>query len=88
MLRTRGGRRSRTDDAHFDDCTFVGSFYIDIGAYRAAILKHWREVAAEHFGPIYIDDHMRNIPDHYHAHGRPEGGFFGRDFARRPSRSA
>ena len=43
-----------------------------------------REVAAEHFGPIYIDDHMRNIPDHYHAHGRPEGGFWGRDFARRP----
>jgi len=20
---------------------------------------------------------MRNIPDHYHAHGRPKGGFFG-----------
>lgn len=39
-----------------------------------------REVAATHFGEIYIDDHMRNIPDHYHAHGRPRDGFFGWDF--------
>ena len=42
-----------------------------------------REVALQHYGPIYIDDRMRNIPNHYHAHGRPEGGFFGRDFAGR-----
>ena len=41
-----------------------------------------REVAVAHFGAIYIDDFMRNIPDHYHAHGRPERGFFGRDFPR------
>ncbi len=41
-----------------------------------------REVAMRHFGDFYIDDHMRNIPDHYHAHGRPKGGFFGRDFKR------
>src|SRR5690242_12175428 len=27
-------------------------------------------VTLEHFGPFYIDDNMRNIPDHYHAHGR------------------
>ena len=26
----------------------------------------------------YVDDNMRNIPDHYHAHARPAGGFFGR----------
>jgi hypothetical protein len=25
-----------------------------------------------------VDDHMRNIPDHWHAHARPKGGFFGR----------
>ncbi|HVJ99144.1 MAG TPA: hypothetical protein VNC41_20130 [Acidimicrobiia bacterium] len=25
----------------------------------------------------YVDDNMRNIPDHYHAHARPQGGFFG-----------
>lgn len=43
-----------------------------------------REVAAAHFDDkIYIDDFMRNIPDHYHAHGRPEGGFWGHDFPNR-----
>jgi|SRR5207237_244176 len=29
------------------------------------------------------DDHMRNIPDHWHAHGRPHGGFFGHGFKRK-----
>ncbi len=29
------------------------------------------------FDGHYVDDNMRNIPDHYHAHARPEGGFFG-----------
>ena len=28
----------------------------------------------------YVDDNMRNIPDHYHAHARPKGGFFGHGF--------
>ena len=28
----------------------------------------------------WVDDNMRNIPDHYHAHARPKGGFFGRGF--------
>jgi hypothetical protein len=49
---------------------------------------HLRDVASTHFGAIYIDDFMRNIPDHYHAHGRPEGGFFGRDFKRHPQGGA
>jgi len=31
----------------------------------------------------YVDDHMRQIPDHYHAHARPVGGFFGHDLQRR-----
>ena len=30
----------------------------------------------------YVDDNMRNIPDHYHAHARPKGGFFGQGFRR------
>ncbi|MBJ7513972.1 MAG: hypothetical protein JHC94_06575 [Acidimicrobiia bacterium] len=34
----------------------------------------------EHF----VDDNMRNIPDHYHAHARPVGGFFGHGLQRRP----
>jgi hypothetical protein len=37
-----------------------------------------REVAAERVGEFWIDGHMRNIPDHFHAHARPRGGFFGR----------
>jgi hypothetical protein len=28
----------------------------------------------------YVDDNMRNIPDHFHAHARPRGGFFGHGF--------
>src|SRR5262245_53685765 len=36
-----------------------------------------REIATRELGEIYLDDHMRNIPDHYHAHARPKGGFFG-----------
>jgi hypothetical protein len=42
-----------------------------------------REVAQTQLGDIYIDDHMRNIPDHYHAHGRPVNGFFGWDVKRK-----
>lgn len=30
----------------------------------------------------YIDDNMRSIPDHYHAHARPRGGFFGHGLGR------
>jgi len=50
----------------------------------AAMHARLREVAETHFGAIYIDDHMRNIPSHYHAQGRPEGGFWGSDFPVRP----
>lgn len=28
----------------------------------------------------YVDDNMRNIPDHFHVHARPRGGFFGHGF--------
>ena len=31
----------------------------------------------------YVDDNMRQIPDHYHAHARPKGGFFGHGLARK-----
>jgi hypothetical protein len=34
-------------------------------------------VAETAFDGHYVDDNMRNIPDHYHAHARPAGGFFG-----------
>ena len=42
------------------------------------------QVAGEIFEGHWVDDHMRNIPDHYHAHARPVGGFFGHGF-RRPA---
>ena len=43
-----------------------------------------RAVADERFGPdaYGIDDHMRNIPDHYHAHAR-DHGFWRRFYTRR-----
>ena len=31
----------------------------------------------------YVDDNMRQIPDHYHAHARPQGGFFGHGLRRK-----
>ena len=46
-------------------------------------LSHMRarlgEVATGALGEYWVDDHMRNIPDHWHAHARPRGGFFGVD---------
>jgi len=36
--------------------------------------------AAERYGEggYWIDPERRRIPDHWHAHARPAGGFFGR----------
>jgi hypothetical protein len=51
-------------------------------------LSHMRakltEIAQREIGEFWLDTHMRNIPDHYHAHARPKGGFFGHDVKRRP----
>ncbi len=40
---------------------------------RGALHEALARVAEVEFegGPWRIDDHMRNIPDHYHAHARP-----------------
>jgi hypothetical protein len=55
----------RTHDAHPPQA--VKSFMHDqLGA-----------VVKAHFGFVhFVDDNMRNIPDHYHAHARRRGGFF------------
>jgi hypothetical protein len=45
---------------------------------REHMLAQLRDVARREIGAFWLDDHMRNIPDHWHAHARPEGGFFGR----------
>ena len=49
---------------------------------REHMMTHLARVADGVFDGHYIDDHMRNIPDHYHAHARPKGGFFGHGFRR------
>ena len=48
------------------------------------MLERLAEVARAQIGEFYVDDVMRNIPDHYHVHGRPRGGFFGHGLGRRP----
>ena len=42
------------------------------------MLGHLKSVAQRQIGDHWLDRHMRNIPDHWHAHARPAGGFFGR----------
>ena len=46
---------------------------------KSILHERLADVVATHFDFVhYIDDSMRNIPDHYHAHARPRGGFFDR----------
>ncbi|MBI2709083.1 MAG: hypothetical protein HYX34_05240 [Actinobacteria bacterium] len=53
-------------------------------AVKGALRDRLATVVTEHFTfDHYVDDHMRNIPDHYHAHARPIGGFFGHGLRRR-----
>jgi hypothetical protein len=54
----------------------------------AAVLEALHQRLAEVVGEFFtfehwIDDEMRRIPDHYHAHARPVGGFFGHPGLRR-----
>jgi hypothetical protein len=45
---------------------------------EALLVGHLERVAASRYGEdgFYIDDERRRIPDHWHAHARPAGGFF------------
>jgi hypothetical protein len=53
---------------------------------KAALHERLAAVVVEHFEfEHYVDDNMRNIPDHYHAHARPKGGFFGHGLKRKPA---
>jgi len=47
-------------------------------AIEARLLRRLEGVAAERYGNegYWIDGRRRRIPDHWHAHARPEGGFF------------
>jgi hypothetical protein len=46
------------------------------------MLSRLADAADRVFEGHYVDDNMRNIPDHFHAHARPRGGFFGHGFRR------
>jgi len=48
-------------------------------AHATHMRERLREVATAQLGEFWVDGHMRNIPDHFHAHARPKDGFFGRD---------
>jgi hypothetical protein len=51
---------------------------------KEALHSRLATVVASHFGyEHYVDDHLRSIPTHYHAHARPKGGFFGHGLRRR-----
>jgi hypothetical protein len=51
---------------------------------RAALHQRLRDVVGAHFaGEIWIDDNLRSIPTHYHAHARPRGLMFGQRLQRR-----
>ena len=45
---------------------------------EATLLTHLERVAAGRYGDegYYVDAERRRIPDHWHAHARPAGGFF------------
>ena len=45
--------------------------------HREHMMGQLARVATERLGEHYVDGNMRNIPDHFHAHARPKGGFFG-----------
>ncbi len=46
------------------------------------LLARLAQTASERFGAdgFWIDGERRRIPDHWHAHARPKGGFFGEAF--------
>jgi hypothetical protein len=45
---------------------------------ESLLLGELERVAAERYGAggFWIDGERRRIPDHWHAHARPAGGFF------------
>jgi hypothetical protein len=45
---------------------------------EASMVERLEHVAAARYGEggYYVDPERRRIPDHWHAHARPAGGFF------------
>ena len=54
------------------------------GDVKARLHDRLAAVVAEHYeADHWVDDNLRTIPDHYHAHARPRGGPFGGGLRRR-----
>jgi hypothetical protein len=51
-------------------------------ADRQHMVERLGMAAATVFDGHYPDGNMRNLPDHFPMHARPEGGFFGHGFRR------
>ena len=50
---------------------------------RVGMHARLSQVVVEHYGfEHWLDDNMRSIPTHYHAHARPRGGFYGHGLRR------
>ena len=45
---------------------------------ETALLERLQQIARQRYGTdgYWIDPERRRIPDHWHAHARPAGGFF------------
>ena len=46
-------------------------------AERTHMLERLGTVATEAYGEYWLDPDRRSIPDHWHVHARPKGGFHG-----------
>ncbi len=50
---------------------------------RVVLLTRLGEAVNAQYGYEYwVDENMRSIPTHYHAHARPRGGFYGHGLRR------
>jgi hypothetical protein len=50
---------------------------------RVVLLARLGECVVAHYGyEHWVDENMRSIPTHYHAHARPRGGFYGHGLRR------
>jgi hypothetical protein len=47
-------------------------------AVEASLLERLETIADDRYGAAgyWVDPERRRIPDHWHAHARPAGGFF------------
>ncbi len=78
-------RHFEDDECWVADCMICATPMVVLRAHampepeaEARLLAHLERVAASRYGEdgYYVDERMRRIPDHWHAHARPAGGYF------------